>query len=446
MKNRSHLILFIFGFSLVAQSVPSGNLTLDEIAIQLNGLNVNGLLREDQEGNASLSIGLLKFGFNNIRASTSKDTNKQYISFTIGGPNIDLNEFELSVRSEFPNFFHSILTELADHRVEVPTDGLTILEKAIDVYFNENGRFPGSFNELAVKSYILINKYPFNQQKWVYELDLPNNIRSVTTSFHHARFRRTLILDWNSRKIMGLESENYSKESIPWNFNLNVNKVEQKLFSDIKVIIGPDISNIEFTQKKARLQLKGINISAIPKSEMVDQARFRLSDVILEITNLVMETQKIGDSPRVYNGTGQFTLRNFEIKIPSLLSSDEDIANIAEKLGIKNGLFRVRQVDLKLTLKDDRFGEIHAMFVAPFLKINLDGEFSYSQIESDPNVYLQNMVLKINPISYGVRDLILNWEKENEQSLPRQGATIILKLDGSMDDPIIHGLDLNRLN
>ena len=245
---------------------------------------------------------------------------------------------------------------------------------------------------------------------------------------------------------MGLESEIYSKESIPWNFNLNVNKVEQKLFSDIKVIIGPDISNIEFTQKKARLQLKGINISAIPKSEMVDQARFRLSDVILEITNLVMETQKIGDSPRVYNGTGQFTLRNFEIKIPSLLSSDEDIANIAEKLGIKNGLFRVRQVDLKLTLKDNRFGEIHAMFVAPFLKINLDGEFSYSQIESDPNVYLQNMVLKINPISYGVRDLILNWEKENEQSLPRQGATIILKLDGSMDDPIIHGLDLNRLN
>ena len=277
-------------------------------------------------------------------------------------------------------------------------------------------------------------------------LDKPNNIRSVTTSSHHARFRRTLILDWNSRKIMGLESENYSKESIPWDFNLNINKVEQKLFSDIKVIIGPDISNIEFKQKKARLQLKGINISAIPKSEMVDQARFRLSDVILEITNLVMETQKIGDSPRVYNGTGQFTLRNFEIKIPSLLSSDEDIANIAEKLGIKNGLFRVRQVDLKLTLKDDRFGEIHAMFVAPFLKINLDGEFSYSQIESDPNVYLQNMVLKINPISYGVRDLILNWEKENEQSLPRQGATIILKLDGSMDDPIIHGLDLNRLN
>ena len=67
-------------------------------------------------------------------------------------------------------------------------------------------------------------------------------------------------------------------------------------------------------------------------------------------------------------------------------------------------------------------------------------------IESDPNVYLQNMVLKINPISYGVRHLILNWQKENEQSLPRQGATIILKLDGSMDDPIIHGLDLNRLN
>ena len=188
----------------MAQSVPSGNLTLDEIAIQLNGLNVNGLLREGQEGNASLSIGLFQFGFNNIRASTSKTTDKQNISFTIGGPNIDLNEFELNVRSELPNFFHSILTELADHRVEVPTDGLTILAKAVDVYFNENGRFPESFNELAVKSYILINKYPFNQQKWGYELDLPNNIRSVTTSFHRARFRRTLVFDWNTQKILSL--------------------------------------------------------------------------------------------------------------------------------------------------------------------------------------------------------------------------------------------------
>ena len=52
---------------------------------------------------------------------------------------------------------------------------------------------------------------------------------------------------------------------------------------------------------------------------------------------------------------------------PATIMTDEDIADIAEQLGIKNGLFRIRQVDLKLTLKDNRVGEIHAMFAAPFL-------------------------------------------------------------------------------
>jgi hypothetical protein len=335
---------------------------------------------------------------------------------------------------------------LADRRVEIPMDGLNILEKAVEVFFNENGRFPDTFNELAIKSYILVNKYPFNQQKWVYELNLPNNIKSVTTSFHPARFRRTLTLDWNSRKIIGLKSDTFSEEMIPWEFTLNINKIEQKLLSDIKLSLNPDISKVEFTQKKARFQLNGINIYAIPKSELAEQARFRLSDLILEISSLVIERQQIGDAPRIYNGSGQFTLRNFEIKIPPLLSSDEDIADIAKQLGVRNGLFKVRQLDLKLALKDNRFGEIHAGFIAPFLKINLDGEFSYSQSITDPQIQLQNMVLKINPISYGVRDLILNWEKENNQSLPRQGATVILKLDGPLYSPIIHGLDLNRIN
>lgn len=446
MKNRPFLLLILIGISLPAQSIPSGSITLDEIAVQLSGLNVNGLLHENQSGNASLSLGLFKFGFNNIRAKTTKTPNTQDISFAIGGPNIDLNDFKLSIHSEFPNLFHTILSELADRRMEIPMDGLNILEKAVEVFFNENGRFPDTFNELAIKSYILVNKYPFNQQKWVYELNLPNNIKSVTTSFHPARFRRTLTLDWNSRKIIGLKSDTFSEEMIPWEFTLNINKVEQKLLSDIKLSLNPDISKVEFTQKKARFQLNGINIYAIPKSELAEQARFRLSDLILEISSLVIERQQIGDAPRIYNGSGQFTLRNFEIKIPPLLSSDEDIADIAKQLGVRNGLFKVRQLDLKLVLKDNRFGEIHAGFIAPFLKINLDGEFSYSQSITDPQIQLQNMVLKINPISYGVRDLILNWEKENNQSLPRQGATVILKLDGPLYSPIIHGLDLNRIN
>ena len=49
--------------------------------------------------------------------------------------------------------------------------------------------------------------------------------------------------------------------------------------------------------------------------------------------------------------------------------------------------------------------------------------------------------IRINPISYGVRDIIREWEIENDKNLNREGPVIVLKLTGPVNKPTIIGLD-----
>ena len=49
--------------------------------------------------------------------------------------------------------------------------------------------------------------------------------------------------------------------------------------------------------------------------------------------------------------------------------------------------------------------------------------------------------LRINPISYGVRDIIREWEIRNNKNLNREGSVIVLKLTGPLKKPLIQGIN-----
>ena len=54
---------------------------------------------------------------------------------------------------------------------------------------------------------------------------------------------------------------------------------------------------------------------------------------------------------------------------------------------------------------------------------------------------LFNTELRINPISYGVRDIIREWEIRNNKNLNREGSVIVLKLTGPLKKPLIQGIN-----
>ena len=84
-------------------------------------------------------------------------------------------------------------------------------------------------------------------------------------------------------------------------------------------------------------------------------------------------------------------------------------------------------------------GDLKLILHTPFLKININGDFSLQQDETHPEILLHQMEININPISMGVRKWIRNWEKKTGKTLNRKGSTISLKVDGTLENPVIHG-------
>ena len=115
---------------------------------------------------------------------------------------------------------------------------------------------------------------------------------------------------------------------------------------------------------------------------------------------------------------------------------------IMQDLSIRNGLIRIRQLDFMIHFYDNEFGLVNASFISPFLKISLTAQIS---IDSKKSFYksmeLFDTELRINPISYGVRDIIRQLEIDNSKNLNREGPVIVLKFSGPLSSPIIIGLD-----
>ena len=156
-----------------------------------------------------------------------------------------------------------------------------------------------------------------------------------------------------------------------------------------------------------------------------------------------MNLIKSNGDPKIQNGRGDFSLRNFEFKLPPELLIDETMKSIMQDLGVRNGLVRIRELGLNFHFYDDEFGAINFSFISPFLKVSLSGQMSIDKNNDDlmNSVQLFDTELRISPISYGVRDLIRQWEIENNKAFRREGPVIVLKMSGSLSDPTIIGID-----
>ena len=439
----NNILKQIFTISLIIsfsynQDYLHGSFSLDQIFFQLNSLNIKGDLGKDSLNNGAFSLNLLKFGFDNINLTNK---NNSSIELIINGPNFDLEDMEINTNYVFPNYYNLILSDLSDRRYETPMDGLEILEKAIDAFSAKKGKYPKTYDELIVNSFINTSRYPFNQSEWSYHLDLPITIEAITTSMYKYE-KKNLIFDWKSKRIVNRESNQYIKEDVNWNFIFQIQDIKQHFLSDVKINMNPDQYNLEFYQRKGKFHINGVSINAIPNNDIFEQTIFKLNDLSLEINDLFLQLLQHNGEPNIQNGKGNFTLKNFEIKLPPKLLVDETMKRITQDLGIRNGLIRIRRIDFTFHFYDNEFGIVNASFISPFLKISLNAQMSIDAKKSlYKSIELFDTELRISPISYGVRDIIRQWEIDNDKNLNREGPVIVLEFSGPLSSPIIIGLD-----
>ena len=423
---------------MYGQGNRDASLSLDQIFFQLNNLKIGASLDDDGSGSASFSLNLFKIGFKDFAISN----NNSITEVNIDGPNFELEDLELKTQYTLPNYYNIILSDLSDRRYEIPIDGIEILEKAIQTFKTKNNKYPNSFDDLVINQFISTDKYPFNHPEWSYQIKIPYTLQATTTSMYKSS-PKNLIFDWPTKKIINRESDKYQIENIKWNFNLNINDIDQHFLSDLKINIDPDNYNIDFFQKRGNFRINNIIINAVPNDDLFAQTIFRLHNINMEINDFFLNIIKSNEDPKIQNGRGDFSLRNFELKLPPELLVDETMKSIMQDLGVRNGLIRIRELGLNFHFYDDEFGTVNLSFTSPFLKIRFSGQMSIDKNNDDlmNSVQLFDTELRISPISYGVRDIIRQWEIDNNKSLRREGPVIVLKMSGSLSNPTIIGID-----
>ena len=431
-------VLSIFLSFSYNQEYPDASIYLDQIFFQLNSLKIKSDLSDDSLSNGEFNLDLFKFGFDDISIKNKKGSS---IELLINGPNINLENLEINTNYTLPNYYNLILSDLSDNRYETPMDGFEILEKAVDAFILKYGKYPKDYNDLVVESLINTSKYPFNQYEWSYNFVLPYHIAATTTSMHKYPIK-SITFDWPTKSIINKQSDQFDKNNIVWNIVFGIRDIKQNFLSDIKINLAPDNYNFEFYQQSGKFDLSGVSINAIPNNDIFDQTIFKLNKISLEINDLFFQLIKKNNKPNIQNGRANFSIRNFELKIPQKLLNDETMKIIMQDLGVRNGLIRIRQLDFGMHFYDNEFGIITASFISPFLKINFNGQISIdSKKDFQSSMDLFDTELRINPISYGVRDMIRKWELENNKDLNREGPVIVLKFSGPMSKPRILGID-----
>ena len=387
-----------------------------------------------------IEIDEFNFGFSDIFIDQRQNSKAQLISTKISGPNLNLNGFKLGGRVFIKDWVTTEKIKRLEKRLSIPKKTINLIADAVDIYKLDMTKYPNSLNDLYIKNYLDLDREPFKNQTWTYSLLLPRQIIAHPTHINPIPKTQPIVFDWHSRTFQ-LESAHDSLYNIPetfWDYALNIREISQIYSSKIEIIKYPDKTNFDFILDQGQFKIENISVTANPENDLNNHTRINLANLVLEVRKVAF-LGNLSSLPKVKHGEGKFTIRNFEIKIPDGLKDEPEIQSMLETLGIWNNELKVRLIELSINLMNEYTGDIKFVLATPFLKINIDGDYSLRQDKIHPEILLHKMVVKIHPISLGVRKWIRNWEIGQGKTLNRQGATIILKLDGPLKNPVIHG-------
>ena len=425
---------------LYAQQAGTGHGSLDAAGIFFNNLSFDWS-EANRDMQVSGKLKTLQFGFKHIDLAYRQGAAEQTLNMVFQGPEITFAGMEILVNSNSPNWIAASKIRYQRQRQQPAVKGITLLAAAVDSFASSQGRQPESYDELVMKNYIQLHQYPFEQNKWDFTVLPPHKIVATLPSNLPTRSDQKIIYDTNIGQYYGDYQPPAPIDSIPWKITFSIQEITQTFSTEIKFSYTAEETTFDFFQKRGKFNIAGINLEAIPQSNINDLAQFRLSNLGLETRNLAFSGTMDDSIPQLHQGQGRFILRNLDVNIPTSLSEDPEFAIILEKLGIWNGVFRIRLVDIGLKIINERMGEIKIRFQSPFINIILDGDISFYQTTDNTALLFQQTVLRINPVSIGIRTLIRNWEKDKNLTLPRKNGAIVLNLNGPVSRPKVDGLN-----
>ena len=402
-----------------------------------NNLNIDWKPRNNDFDNHNLSVDEFKIGFTKLNFENFSDNKNIISNISITGPDFIIDNLSIKSKIYSTDWITDEKIKRLEKRQKVPKNAILQISDAIKLYQIDYNDLPLSLNDLHINKYINLDLPPFNDYGWSYSMNLPQSIIANTTHIHPLPNSKTIQYNYQTETFKDSPEVDslYKIPQVKWEYLFNIKNISTSFSSKIDLVINEDFTNFSFNMKRGQFKLEGASFSVTPLENIIDRSNIDLPELMLETNDFILEGS-IDESPVLHSLKGTFRMRNFEIKIPEGLSNEPEIENYLEKLGIWNNSFMVRLVQIEINMISESVFDFTIKFQTPFLKFLAVGNFSSQQTRSaTPDLVLHKTTVKITPIALGIRKWIRQWEKNN-QELKRNGATIIIDIEGPLKEVI----------
>lgn len=369
------------------------------------------------------------------------DVQKVY-DFKVKGPDLSIKNLTLEGTQILNNWVISEKIKHLKKRESVPKRNLLIIRDAILKYETDNLKLPNSLDQLSINNYLNLKRGSFINQNWNYSLNLPKSILSEPSSINPFSENKVIIYDW-TQKGFSINPELDSLEKViksEWIIKLSIERINNLLTSIIHIKTNPNTTNYHLQIDKGNFEINELIFDAIPDQSLTQLTKINIPKLKVQLSDLAMDID-LEKKVVLNRGKMNFKIQNFEIKFPSELREEPRIQQVLEQFGIWNNSLLIKELNIFLNIINEKTTEIEMFFNAPFIKINLIGGLSIKQDISPPEIFLNQMRVEINPVSFGLKTFIKSWEERHKTELERDNGIIILDLRGLFSNPSIRNLE-----
>ena len=442
MKLFLYTILFFYMNTrlLPAEVNRQDSISVGKILLGFNNFNLSSNINNRTISTSKFKISDFNFEFNSIKFNRGKNNDTNY-DFDIIGPMIKIRNIKSDINFDYFNFIYYTLSYLEQKRLEVPKDGLKIFSQQHKKYLSENKNRFVSFDKLVTSGLISIKKYPYNIPKWSYYNNSTENFIARSNTSNISKDIIEVLYNSNEEKYSGYKYPLELLDTISWNLELSINDLIQEFSANINLEITKDLFAYSIFQKKSKFNIVDLFATLSRKDNKYGDIKIVLPNLELNTNNLNIIKSRLDNNFKILNGELSIIIQNLKVFFSDEFNKDPDIKNIMGLLGVRNNQLKIPLFSLEFELDDEKYITLKAVLKTPYLRIKIDGNITLGDSQLDiSDIYFNDVRLVVDPVSYGIRNYIKEFEKKNNYNLRRRNSSIYIDVNGLFKKPNIQGL------
>ena len=158
----------------------------------------------------------------------------------------------------------------------------------------------------------------------------------------------------------------------------------------------------------------------------------------LTITLTDLEIDGDVKSPSKFNWKANLAVNGLEMQY-----KDREFQEFSHQITDDNKII-IDQFKAKISMFNNELKITNARFLSPFLKADIKAEMIIDMNNIEDS-WLKSSTIKLDVLSTALERIVFEFEKELGQALPRKGKSIVIEAKGSLKNPRVKDMDMEKL-